>query len=44
MEQALLFILNIFDLRVVLDCDWLAHQLVVRGTACHWLAVMCGSG
>jgi len=25
--QALLIILNIFDLRVVLDCDWLAHQL-----------------
>jgi len=43
-NQALLIISNIFDLRVVLDCDWLAHQLVVRGTACHWLAVLCGSG
>jgi len=36
--------LNIFDWRVVLDCDWLAHQLVVHGTACYWLAVLCGSG
>jgi len=43
-NQSLLIILNIFDLRVVLDCDWLAHQLVVRGTACHWLAVLCCSG